>query len=75
MDPNEVLARLREFSFIGFKNGRMASMDQVEQFCDLVNSLDDWLSQGGFLPNDWQRCKDCEECRKGKPHGNAVGVA
>lgn len=42
MDPNVTLSRLRE----------LADNNDVE-WANLFESLDDWLSKGGFLPEAW----------------------
>lgn len=49
MDPNTALARLREL--IGGKRNVVGSAEVVETF----QGLDEWLSKGGFLPQDWDR--------------------
>jgi hypothetical protein len=55
MDPNTTLSRLRELLSNWEEWGTLeldaeASMDEVT---DLFFGLDNWLSQGGFRPNDW----------------------
>lgn len=52
MDPNETLRLLRMFSERFFHFSTYEDMDEmVEHF----KALDDWLSGGGFLPDDWRR--------------------
>lgn len=53
MDPNCVLARIRELVVASPDT----SGDAVEQLADLqeaFDNLDEWLSKGGYLPADWQ---------------------
>ena len=49
MDPNAALAEIRailtNFSF---------GMNEALRLAELVDGLDDWLSHGGFLPDDWK---------------------
>lgn len=44
MDPNETLRRLRAAFEDGDANGAL----------DLFEALDEWLSEGGFLPTAWE---------------------
>lgn len=55
MDPNTTLSRLRELLSQWEEWGTLeldaeSSMDEATE---LFLALDDWLSQGGFRPNDW----------------------
>lgn len=47
MDPNAALQKVREL----INDGDSADVLLVEAF----EALDDWLSKGGFLPDDWAR--------------------
>jgi hypothetical protein len=48
MDPNETLEQIRALAkYIGDHD--------YDALVDLVNSLDSWLSKGGFLPDRWKR--------------------
>lgn len=47
MDPNATLVRIREL----INDGDSADVLLIEAF----NNLDEWLSKGGFLPNDWNK--------------------
>lgn len=50
MDPNEALAEIRYLSNLYWK-GRGASVDDILlAFLD----LDEWMSRGGFPPDDWR---------------------
>lgn len=60
MDPNETLRRIREV-FKNFDDTKVVDYDEIsELFCEaetLFESLDEWLSKGGFLPEAWKKCK------------------
>lgn len=48
MDPNATLATIRMI---------IAAEDyplKVGDLSDRINALDEWLSKGGFLPDDWR---------------------
>ena len=48
MDPNKTLEQIRALAkYIGDHD--------YDALVDLVNSLDSWLSKGGFLPDRWKR--------------------
>jgi hypothetical protein len=56
MDPNAALARLRDLANgIDKENdhGRLAYL--AEDMAVVFEGLDDWLSNGGFLPAEWRR--------------------
>jgi len=47
MDPNKTLEQIRALAkYIGDHD--------YDALVDLVNSLDSWLSKGGFLPDRWK---------------------
>jgi hypothetical protein len=56
MDPDEALKQLREAMAERDtgkrKRARKYSQDEI---VDLFQALDQWLMQGGFLPQDWNR--------------------
>jgi hypothetical protein len=53
MDPNETLDRLRELTDFGDTHEDVErTLDEVS---DLFTAMDDWLSRGGFLPDDWRK--------------------
>jgi len=35
--------------------GKPIDLDDVDRLADLVVSLDDWITRGGFLPQRWER--------------------
>lgn len=47
-DPNEALRELRHLIEI---NGEE---DYSEEIAEKFQALDEWLSKGGFLPEDWR---------------------
>ncbi len=48
MDPNEALETLREAYL------EANEYDQVGAVLETFNALDEWITNGGFLPDDWQ---------------------
>lgn len=50
MDPNATLEELREVLQAG---ETAADIDQVRALV-LFSALDDWLSNGGFPPDEWR---------------------
>ncbi len=56
MDPDEALALLRRFMAEAQKDvldGTLPS--RLSLIIEHFESLDEWLSKGGFLPADWRR--------------------
>lgn len=49
MDPNAILAELRDWA----KEDAGMNLEEARAM-QLFNALDEWLSGGNFLPNDWQ---------------------
>lgn len=60
MDPNATLAELRRIAQRNLENegdlGRMA---------ELFEALDNWILNGGFLPNNWNK-NNHDRAQKGK---------
>ena len=53
MDPNATLEHIRDLAgVLRMYNGNPAS--KADELVDAINDLDEWLSKGGFLPDDWQ---------------------
>ena len=52
MDPNKTLEDLR--AELAWLHGETTDTPDPEYVLDLFEALDQWLSQGGFLPADWQ---------------------
>lgn len=59
MDPNAALAEIRETAAIvrdRIDRGEDPDVDgSVSVLVEHVEALDEWLSKGGFLPQDWLR--------------------
>ncbi|CAB4131449.1 hypothetical protein UFOVP276_204 [uncultured Caudovirales phage] len=57
MDPNETLNQLRESVKDWYANtlpvNSVEAIAELGRVIELVQAMDDWLSKGGFLPNDW----------------------
>lgn len=75
MDPNKVLKKARA------KAERILNDDsntaEAQAFAEHFQALDEWLSNGGFLPEDWralrlapaERCRECHLPQNGAcPH-------
>ena len=60
MDPNETLKELRLLVKQVHKDyedpdGNGVDQDDADRLATLIESLDAWISNGGFLPKDWRR--------------------
>ncbi len=60
MDPDEALKRLRVALTLADKcpgHGRACAcaVGCLSDAAEAAKALDDWLSKGGFLPDDWRR--------------------
>jgi alkyl hydroperoxide reductase subunit AhpC len=53
MDPNVTLLRIRDL----VSNTHLIG-DEVDELADLIDALDGWISNGGFLPSDWETIKE-----------------
>ena len=53
MDPNVTLAQIREL--VSENEYRDLYADETDRLVELVQSLDQWISKGGFLPADWNK--------------------
>lgn len=74
MDPNAALAEmraaLRQLEDARQLLGKEADLDALwkaiiasDRLAESVESLDDWLSKGGFLPDAWAtNAGDCPRC-------------
>lgn len=57
MDPNANLIEQRRLTQ-NLLRGSMSRMERYvscERLCELVEALDEWLTNGGFLPEAWSR--------------------
>lgn len=50
MDPDAVLGQLRDLTREGHFH---APPEEAKEIAELFRSLDEWLSNGGFLPEPW----------------------
>jgi hypothetical protein len=50
MDPNATLARIRELC----REIPLDAPDEAAELAELVGSLDEWITRGGYLPAVWQ---------------------
>lgn len=55
MDPEELLAELRQMAADADEYGGIHAQTWVEDGPGKFAALDEWLSKGGFLPKDWSR--------------------
>jgi hypothetical protein len=55
MDPNTVLDSLRTLAEYLRDEDAGVVLDYAEETADAFQALDSWLSNGGFLPHDWER--------------------
>lgn len=53
MDPNATLAEMREQMDTVFGGNAELFEEAAVRLAELGASLDEWLSRGGFLPDDW----------------------
>lgn len=57
MDPDSNLKSQRilaETILANIDAGQQPAEEHVDRLCHLVQSLDEWITKGGFLPKDWQ---------------------
>jgi hypothetical protein len=54
VDPNTTLADIRDLIAQTYTADGPAAEDSCRRVCELVEALDGWLSQGGFLPDAWK---------------------
>jgi hypothetical protein len=59
MDPNANLTEMRELAAAIMKDDSADPfypiVGQAERLAELVQALDGWICNGGFLPRDWKR--------------------
>lgn len=81
MDPNATLARIRELitaMHVTAGTTRVSAFDayanQAAELEELVEALDGWLTNGGFLPTGWR--SDAQKAwQDGKDLGYSHGFA
>ena len=54
MDPDETLAQLRALAKDTLSGEYATGDEPAFELAELLTSLDEWLSRGGFLPNAWE---------------------
>jgi len=59
VDPTQTLAEIRELA------EEWPEIDDFDALPQKVKDLDDWLSKGGFLPDQWNR--------RGRPRNTTYG--
>ena len=63
MDPNQVLKRFRQ-AYSDWEDTRGKGEDPdtavaaADEMRDAMYAMDEWLSAGGFLPDDWANYRD-----------------
>ena len=55
MDPNANLAEMREITRDILADYQEGTIDDAARLAELIEAMDEWLSEGGFLPGDWSR--------------------
>lgn len=55
MDPNETLRQLRELMSTPLLRNTEEYGAWIDQVTVKIEALDEWLSNGGFLPAAWER--------------------
>lgn len=53
MDPDATLAQIRALIIQHQTSSEEMSTGDAADLVDLVDSLDEWLTKGGFLPTEW----------------------
>lgn len=61
MDPNANLKEMLELAASIIKSSDEYPSDLIEavRLAELVESLNDWIRHGGFLPRDWMKKCSC----------------
>jgi len=55
MDPNTTLDAIRDITKKVENHPDDLTTDDLAQLAEYVVALDEWLSAGGFLPEQWER--------------------
>jgi hypothetical protein len=66
MDPNEILRELRRWAkamSTGNHAGPTPSLREMSM-ADLFESLDEWLTKGGFMPDAWDTAYSSKEAKE-----------
>lgn len=73
MDPNECLRRIRAL-IQAFFDGEEGP-DDGAQLAEYINGLDTWLTNGGFLPDEWQRLANWQKAPLATPRAKPAYLA
>jgi hypothetical protein len=52
MDPDAALAQIRELIADQQTHNELNDTD-TDRLVELIDSLDEWMTKGGFLPTEW----------------------
>jgi len=58
MDPNANLKEIRSLAksvYAQWEAGLDINQGNAAELVSLVQDLDEWITRGGFLPQDWER--------------------
>jgi hypothetical protein len=55
VDPNETLTVLRKAAFRIMADPDAAP--DAEELAEAIQNLDEWITNGGFLPREWERTR------------------
>lgn len=69
MDPNTALDEIRDLyeQIIDDRaNANDVADDDVDRLVDLIDALDEWITNGGFLPDDWKPRKRTKRARRSR---------
>jgi hypothetical protein len=55
MDPNVILEEIRGLYKAILEPTTQLDLNDVEHLARHIESLDNWLTMGGFTPDDWNR--------------------
>jgi hypothetical protein len=53
MDPDATLAQIRNLIIQHQTSAEEMSTSDAAELVELVDSLDEWMTKGGFLPTEW----------------------
>jgi hypothetical protein len=53
MDPDATLTQIRNLIIQHQTSAEEMSTSDAAELVELVDSLDEWMSKGGFLPTEW----------------------
>jgi len=59
LNPNRTLETVREM-VEKFSVGGALDDQEIATLISAVDELDNWIENGGVLPNDWRKAKGCQ---------------